>query len=110
MRLTVITVGDTLEEELSFDLPLFEIKAIALHPVEPVLFCVTGDDRLLIIDTTTQTIAGETRLDDKALDRRHVDENPIAMSPSGEVLAIANEEGTVSILTCGRVPKTEGRE
>ena len=97
LRLTVIDTREALKEKRSFDLPLLKIEGMALHPKRPILFCVTNDDRLLVIDTVSGAIAKEVRLKDKVSFLRYVRIAP-AVSPDGRLIAIGNADGTISIL------------
>jgi hypothetical protein len=97
LRLTVIDTKEALEEKRCFPLPLFTIHGINLHPKKPIPFCLTGDNRLLVIDTVSRRIAGEVHLKGKVSTPYRVMKNP-AISPDGRLLAIGNADGTMSIL------------
>jgi hypothetical protein len=97
MRLTVIDLKKALREKLSFDLPLCRVQGMSLHPKRPILFCVTPDDRLLVIDTVSKAITKELRLKEKVSRLAFEGLNP-AISPDGRLIAIANADGTITIL------------
>jgi WD40 repeat protein len=96
MRLTIIDTKETLKEKLNFDLPLVKIQGMALHPQKPILFCVTPDDRLLVIDTLSRAIVKEVRLKERVSRLEFEGMNP-AVSPDGRLVAIANADGTISV-------------
>jgi S-adenosylhomocysteine hydrolase len=85
-----------LKEKLNFDLPLVKIQGMALHPQKPILFCVTPDDRLLVIDTLSRAIVKEVRLKERVSRLEFEGMNP-AVSPDGRLVAIANADGTISV-------------
>jgi hypothetical protein len=58
---------------------------------------LTGDNRLLVIDTVSGRIAGEVHLKGEVSTPYRVMKNP-AISPDGRLLAIGNADGTMSIL------------
>jgi WD40 repeat protein len=97
MRLTIVDTKEALKEKLSFDLPLFQIQGMALHPKRPILFCVTPDDRLLVIDTRSRAIVKEVRLKEKVSRHSFIGLNP-AVSPDGRLVAVGNADGTISVL------------
>ena len=97
LRLTVIDTKEALKEKRCFDLPLFAIEGISLHAKKPILFCLTSDNRLLVIDTVSGRIAREVHLKGKVCSPNPVEKNP-AISPDGRLLAIGNADGTISIL------------
>lgn len=97
LRLTVIDTREALKEKRSFNLPLLKIEGMALHPKRPILFCVTNDDRLLVIDTVSGAIAKEVRLKDKVSFLPYVRIAP-AVSLDGRLIAVGNADGTIGIL------------
>ncbi len=97
MHLTVISTGGILKEEASFTLPSLTIKAMALHPEWPILFCVTGNDKIFLVDTVLKKLVGKVLLRAQAFERDDIEGNLIAISPTGRLLAIANQDGTISI-------------
>jgi len=77
---------------------LSEGSLLAIDPHKPVLFCVTEDDRLLIIHTASRAITREIDLADEVLDKQYTEVNPVAVSPQGKLLAIANQNGMINML------------